>query len=83
MSYTRLFENFEKLKSILLNPCQILSFDYLINRNHNEIFKENYEIRLYESILYFKQKLKDLNLRENDVYLLDNLKQEYKELILE
>jgi len=82
-NYTRLFENFENIKSILLNPCQILSFDYLNNRNHDELFKENYENRLYESIIYFKQKIKNLNLRENDLFLLDNFKQEFKELILE
>jgi len=61
----------------------MFSFDYLKCRNYDEIFKENYENRLYESILYLKKKLKELNLKENDLYLLDNLIQELKELILE
>jgi len=82
-SYTRLFENFENLKSILLNPCQKLSFDFIKNRKHDEIFKENYDNRIHQSILYFKKKVKDLTLRENDLYLLDNFNEEFKELILE
>jgi len=82
-NYIRLFENFEKLKLILMDPSQILSFDYLKNRNADQLFKENYDKRLYESILYFKQKIKDLTLREYDFYLLNNLNQEFKELILE
>jgi len=80
-SYAILIENVEKLKSILLNNYQILLYEYVMNRNSTDIFKENYDNRLLETIQYYKQKIKESNLDEYDQKLLDNLGKEFKELI--
>jgi len=81
-SYTKLIENVHKLKVIFLNKYQKLSFEYLMNRNTTDLFKENYDNKLLETIQYYKQKIKESNLNEYDQKLLDNISKEFKELII-
>lgn len=80
-NYTKLFENFEKLKYILLNNNQVLCFDYIKNRKPSDIFKENYNEKIFETIQYFKDKFKEHNFDIYDIKLLENCNNEFKELL--
>jgi len=81
-NYTNLNENFLKIKSIILNKCQIISFEYLKNQNLKDFFIENYDEKLLELIEYYKQKIKQSNLNEYNQKLLDNFREEFKDLII-
>jgi len=81
-SYTSLIENVHKLKIILLNNFQKLSFEHMKNRNPSDLFKENYDDKIFETIQYYKQKIKESNLNEHDKKLLELFSKEFKELIL-
>jgi len=81
-SYTKTIENLEKLKLLLLNNYQKLSFEYFKNRNTSDLLRENYDDKILESIKYFKRKIKESNLDNYDIKLLDNFSKEYAELIL-
>jgi len=69
-SYTKLIDKFEKLKSILFNNYQKMSFEYIRNRTTTDLFKENYNNNLLETIKYYKQKIKESILNEYDQKLL-------------
>jgi len=56
-NYLNLIENVNKLKFILLNNFQILSFKYLKNQDPANLFDENYNGKLLETIKYFKQEI--------------------------
>jgi len=81
-TYTKLIENVHKLKLILLNNYQKLLFEYLRNRNTSDLFKENYDNKLLETIEYYKEKIKESNLNEYDQKLIYNLSKEFKDLII-
>jgi len=81
-SYTSLIENVHKLKLIILNNYQKLLFEHQKNRNPTELFYENYNNRILETILFYKQKIKDSDLNQYDEKLLENLSKEFVDLIL-
>jgi len=82
-SYTNLIEIIQKMKLIFLNSHQKLSIDYLKNRNPSDLFEENHDDKLLETILYYKRKIIDSNLNEQDQKLFENFIKEFKELIID
>lgn len=81
-SYTNLIENLEKLKMILLNDYQKLSFEFLKNRNPSDLFKEDFNSKILKTIKYFKQKIEESQLCKTDKYMLENFSREFKDLII-
>jgi len=81
-SYTKLIENFEKLKMILLNNYQKLSFEFLKNRNPSDVFKEDFNSKILETIKYYKQRIEELNLNVTDKNMLEYFGKEFKDLII-
>lgn len=50
-------ENFEKLKSLIFDDEQVIYFDFLRGRAKEDIFKENYENKIFSIIMNFKNKI--------------------------
>lgn len=57
LKYMKLFENFEKLKSLILNKHQIYAFENSFKRDLTDIYKDKAE-SLFELCKYFNRKEK-------------------------
>ena len=81
VNYIKLFENFHKLKKLLLNPDQNFSFDYLSNRPIDDILKNNLEDNLRSSFKYFNERNNKNLLDSKDKELLNNFDNNFQEFL--
>jgi hypothetical protein len=66
-------EDFLKLKMILLDKNQFSLFDFIKKRSFEEISGEKYFEDLIESIIYFKENKKNINMSMTDKRILENI----------
>jgi len=64
-----------------LNKYQSITFEFQKNRNLSDVLKEDYNVDIRKSMLYFKKKINEGTLNEYDRYLLKHLNNDLKELI--
>jgi hypothetical protein len=81
LNYFDIFEELEKIKKIVFSQKQNVLFDFLKRRTFNEIFEEDVETKLFESVLYYKHFENNLRRNSFDERLLLNINFEIRELI--
>ena len=81
LNYTRFHEDFEKLKMIIFNKSQQISFNFLRPRKYSEITNENYKKDIFDSVKYLKNQENKGILDSYDEKFINLLNDEFKELI--
>lgn len=81
-NFASLYEDFEKLKKIIFNEYQIVCFDFLLGRDITEIFKESYESKVYATVKYFKNKIKQRKVNLYDKKLNNLMYEKFKDLLI-
>ena len=81
LNYTRLYEDFEKLKMIIFNKYQNISFNFLKPRNYFEINSENYKEDILETVKYLKNQENEASLNSYDEKFKNLLNDEFKKLL--
>ena len=80
LNFTRLYEDFEKLKMIIFNKSENISFNFLRRRTYSEITKENYKNDILDTVKYFKNKENNRNLDSYEEKIRNLLNDEFNEL---
>jgi len=79
LNYFDFFEDFEKLKNVILNDAQNLAFNFIRKRSQFDLSEPNYSEKIIKSLENFKAN--NNNLSRIDKSLLEKLSDEFIELM--
>ena len=77
VNYINLYENFHKLKMVVLNENQNFCLKFLMSRDIEDITNDNYEDNLKNSIDYFKERNRNGTVDNADRMLLSNFNKKF------
>lgn len=82
LNFTKFYEDFQKLKSLILNENQVIAFEFLNNRNFEDIINLNFNKQILKTYKYFCLKISDPSLCNSyDKKILNKLNCDFKKTL--